>query len=83
MPEVPSTRPSACLLLGPVAGRPSVSACDEMNRPRRRRRTSHEPTLGGGSVTEKEYEGVELLLRDPEIVAWLELDEAETEEEER
>jgi len=34
-------------------------------------------------VTDKEHEGVELLLRDPEIVAWLELDEAETEDEER
>ena len=33
-------------------------------------------------MTEKEHEGVELLLRDPEIVAWLELDEAETGDEE-
>jgi hypothetical protein len=38
--------------------------------------------IGGGSVTEKEHEGVELLLRDPEIVAWLELDDAESEDEE-
>jgi hypothetical protein len=35
------------------------------------------------SVTEEEHEGVELLLRDPEIVAWLEFDGAESEEEER
>jgi hypothetical protein len=34
-------------------------------------------------VTENEHQGVELLLRDPEIVAWLELDDAEGEEEER
>jgi len=34
-------------------------------------------------VTEQEHEGVELLLRDPEIVAWLELDDAEIEEDER
>jgi len=36
---------------------------------------------GGGSVTEQEREGVELLLRDPDIVAWLELDDAEHEDE--
>jgi hypothetical protein len=30
-------------------------------------------------VTEEEREGVELLLRDPEIVAWLEPDDAESE----
>ena len=34
-------------------------------------------------MTEQEHEGVELLLRDPEIVAWLELDDAEIEEDER
>jgi hypothetical protein len=33
-------------------------------------------------VTEQEREGVELLLRDPEIVAWLGLDDAEMEDEE-
>jgi len=33
-------------------------------------------------VTEQEREGVELLLRDPEIVAWLALDDAEQEDEE-
>jgi hypothetical protein len=32
-------------------------------------------------VTEEEPEGVELLLRDPEIVAWLGLDDDEREEE--
>jgi len=32
-------------------------------------------------VTEQEREGVELLLRDPHIVAWLELDDAEHEDE--
>jgi len=35
---------------------------------------------GGGSVNEEEREGVELLLRDPEIVAWLELDGTDEEE---
>lgn len=34
-------------------------------------------------MTEREHEGVELLLRDPEIVSWLEPDDAETEEDER
>jgi hypothetical protein len=32
-------------------------------------------------VTEEEQEGVELLLSDPEIVAWLEVDDAEEERE--
>ena len=32
-------------------------------------------------MTEQEREGVELLLRDPEIVAWLKLDDAESEDE--
>lgn len=32
-------------------------------------------------MSENEHEGVELLLRDPEIVAWLELDESEHEDE--
>jgi hypothetical protein len=32
-------------------------------------------------VTEEEREGVELLLREPEIVAWLRLDDDEREEE--
>jgi hypothetical protein len=31
-------------------------------------------------MTEQEREGVELLLSDPQIVAWLELDDAEDEE---
>jgi hypothetical protein len=31
-------------------------------------------------MTEEEREGVELLLRDPQIVAWLEPDDAEEEE---
>ena len=31
-------------------------------------------------MTEQEREGVELLLRDPHVVAWLELDDAEEEE---
>jgi hypothetical protein len=31
-------------------------------------------------VTEQEREGIELLLRDPEIVAWLGLDDATEEE---
>jgi hypothetical protein len=33
-------------------------------------------------VTENEREGVELLLRDPEIVAWLEPDDVEQDGEE-
>jgi hypothetical protein len=33
-------------------------------------------------VTEEEREGVELLLREPEIVAWLRLGDAEHEDEE-
>jgi hypothetical protein len=32
-------------------------------------------------VTEEEREGVELLLSDPEIIAWLGLDDAEEERE--
>lgn len=32
-------------------------------------------------MTEQEREGAELLLRDPQIVAWLELDDAECEDE--
>jgi len=31
-------------------------------------------------MTEQEREGVELLLRDPQVVAWLELDDTEEEE---
>lgn len=34
-------------------------------------------------MTEIEHEGVELLLRDPEIVSWLEPDDVENEEDER
>ena len=33
-------------------------------------------------MTDEEREGVELLLRDPQIVAWLELDDAEDDEQE-
>jgi len=33
-----------------------------------------------GGMSEQEREGIELLLRDPQVVAWLELDEAEEEE---
>jgi hypothetical protein len=38
--------------------------------------------MGGGNVTDDVHEGVELLLRDPEIVSWLEPDDAESEAEE-
>jgi hypothetical protein len=33
-------------------------------------------------MSEQELEGVELLLRDPQVVAWLELEETEDEERE-
>jgi hypothetical protein len=58
----------------------STSACDGMNRSRCHRRTYAIET-GGGNVTEEEQEGVELLLSDPEIIAWLELDDSEEERE--